>query len=341
MNIEKLAQISVIFIALCLVVFLLKEFAFFLRPFIIAFILSFTFVPLTRMSKKNRAIVIILISLIIVILLTILGGIIGNLLLKDADTFEVDVLCNESINATTSINSSNLLFLSANSSNSILKKITFISPAKLDEIYNNILSLAFSSLTSFISEFFLVIIFLLFMLPSHDLFMLRVSKNLQGEARKTYLNSVMRVEEKIKLYLFSKTVISLGTALASLIVMFIFNVEYKFLFSLIIFLLNFIPNIGSIIAVLIVLFSYFLMSGMSLSLVILAFLLTLIQMIFGNYLEPKYMGFKLKMSPIIVLLSLFFWGSIWGVSGMLFSVPLTSIFIIVLENTFWFNKIKL
>ena len=59
------------------------------------------------------------------------------------------------------------------------------------------------------------------------------------------------------------------------------------------------------------------------SVIILAIFLILIQVLFGNVIEPKFAGKKLALHPIIIIVSLVFWGSIWGVGGMLFSVPLT------------------
>ena len=67
-------------------------------------------------------------------------------------------------------------------------------------------------------------------------------------------------------------------------------------------------------------------------LLVLGIFLVLTQIIFGNFLEPKIAGKELELSPILILLSLFFWGSVWGIGGMFFAVPLTSILKIILSN---------
>ena len=64
-------------------------------------------------------------------------------------------------------------------------------------------------------------------------------------------------------------------------------------------------------------------AGFGAGFVVLTVLLILIQVVFGNIIEPKFTGRRLELSPLVVLLSLFFWGAVWGIGGMLFSVPLT------------------
>ncbi|MCA9487245.1 MAG: AI-2E family transporter, partial [Nanoarchaeota archaeon] len=165
-----------------------------------------------------------------------------------------------------------------------------------------------------------------------DLSIARVCTELESRKSETFRNALLQIEESIRSYLGIKALVSLGTALGSGLVMFFFQVDYVLLFSLLTFFLNFIPNIGSFIAVAIVVLFQIFASGFSSSLFLLLALLVLVQIIFGNILEPKIAGKQLELSPIIILLSLFFWGTIWGIGGMLFAVPLTSIIKIVLQN---------
>jgi AI-2 transport protein TqsA len=58
-----------------------------------------------------------------------------------------------------------------------------------------------------------------------------------------------------------------------------------------------------------------------------------VNMVIGNFLEPMWMGRRLGLSPLVVLLSLVFWGWVWGAAGLLLSVPLTMVVKIVMENT--------
>ncbi|MBR9692989.1 AI-2E family transporter, partial [Candidatus Woesearchaeota archaeon] len=111
-----------------------------------------------------------------------------------------------------------------------------------------------------------------------------------------------------------------------------FGVDLVIAIVLITFILNFIPSIGSTIAVGAVLLIYALQIGIGWNLLWLGLILLVVQNFFGNFLEPKITGNKLNMSPILILLGLFFWSWVWGIPGMLLSVPLTASIKITLES---------
>jgi len=110
------------------------------------------------------------------------------------------------------------------------------------------------------------------------------------------------------------------------------GVDYAILWAVIAFLLNFIPNIGSIIAavppMLIALIQLGPMSSM-----LVAGLYMITNTVFGNVIEPRYMGRSLGLSTLVVFVSLVFWGWIFGPVGMLLSIPLTMVVKIGLENS--------
>ncbi|WP_075591355.1 AI-2E family transporter [Labilibacter marinus] len=151
-----------------------------------------------------------------------------------------------------------------------------------------------------------------------------------------YLNEVGR---KIRHYLSLKTLISLITGILITIWLLIFKVEYAILWGVIAFLLNYIPNIGSIIAavptMLLALvdigFSGFLWTGVG---------YLLVNVLMGSIIEPKLMGRGLGLSTLVVFISLIFWGYIFGGVGMFLSIPITISFKIILEkneNTKWIS----
>lgn len=98
------------------------------------------------------------------------------------------------------------------------------------------------------------------------------------------------------------------------------------------FLLNFIPNIGSVLATLPPVAVALFQTGSALNALLVALALIVVQMIVGNVLEPRLMGKGLNLSPLLVLLSLLFWGWMWGVVGMLIAVPLTAAIKIACEQ---------
>jgi predicted PurR-regulated permease PerM len=138
------------------------------------------------------------------------------------------------------------------------------------------------------------------------------------------------IQQQIQRYLLTKTVISLCTAILSMILMMMYGVDFVLVCGILVFIMNFIPNIGSIISTGIPILISFLQSGLDLRTISFSILLIATEMLFGNVLEPKIQGQKMNLSPIMVLVSLIFWGWVWGIVGMVLAVPITSAINIVL-----------
>jgi AI-2 transport protein TqsA len=141
----------------------------------------------------------------------------------------------------------------------------------------------------------------------------------------------------INRYMGVKAVFSLATGVSLWILLAIIGVEFPGTWGLLAFFLNFIPNIGSIIAAIPAILWALLQLGLpSALLTFLAYLV--VNIIIGNFLEPKFMGRRLGLSTLVVFLSLIFWGWVLGPIGMVLSVPLTMIAKIALatsEETRW------
>ncbi|MHC4433691.1 MAG: AI-2E family transporter [Planctomycetota bacterium] len=105
------------------------------------------------------------------------------------------------------------------------------------------------------------------------------------------------------------------------------------MFGFLAFLLNFIPNIGSIIATLLPLPVAFIDPQLGIVSKVLALAIPgSIQFVIGNILQPKMMGESLDLHPVVVLLSLIFFGTIWGIIGMFLAVPITAVVMIFLQR---------
>ena len=128
--------------------------------------------------------------------------------------------------------------------------------------------------------------------------------------------------KNIKKYLLIKTITSFSTGVFVTIALAILKIDYAILWGLLAFFLNFIPSIGSIIAaippVLLALILYDWQTALWVAAIYIAVNCTI-----GNYIEPKFMGKGLGLSPLVVFLSLLFWGWVLGPVGMFLSVPLT------------------
>ncbi|WP_428897559.1 AI-2 transport protein TqsA [Parelusimicrobium proximum] len=149
---------------------------------------------------------------------------------------------------------------------------------------------------------------------------------------KTESNMLKQIQNKISYYLIVKTVVSFVTGLVVWIILTSFKVELALIFGILTFLLNFIPNVGSIIAVLLPLPVMFLQFGFSPKFWVALSLTIIAQFTIGSIIEPKIIGDRVDMHPITVLASLIFWGLVWGIPGAFLSVPLTAAIQIILAD---------
>ncbi|MCA8995644.1 MAG: AI-2E family transporter [Planctomycetaceae bacterium] len=149
---------------------------------------------------------------------------------------------------------------------------------------------------------------------------------LLGAPANTSSSPVWRdLDRQIRSYLSLKTVISLFTGLAFGLALWFFGVPMAVAFGMLAFLLNFIPNLGPIIASVLPLPLIILHPGAGIGWMAMVIAITFgIQFISGNVIEPKLMGQQSDLHPIVVLLALMFWGMLWGIVGMFLATPMTA-----------------
>ncbi|WP_293679491.1 AI-2E family transporter [Thiolapillus sp.] len=126
--------------------------------------------------------------------------------------------------------------------------------------------------------------------------------------------------------------VSALTGIVSYIILLWVSVDYVPFWALLIFMLNYIPTIGSMVAVLLPTTLALVQFDTFGPFVTLLVSLGTVQVLIGNVLEPRLMGSSLNLSPLVVILALSLWGQMWGVTGMFLSVPITVISMIVLAN---------
>lgn len=141
-----------------------------------------------------------------------------------------------------------------------------------------------------------------------------------------------KVDKSISGYLTLKTLVSVITGVLSYAALFIIGVKAAAFWAFLIFLLNYIPTIGSLIATLFPAIFAMLQFGDFVPALWVLFIVGAIQLIVGNIVEPKVMGNSLNISALTVILALSFWGALWGITGMILSVPITVIMIIVFSE---------
>jgi AI-2 transport protein TqsA len=179
-----------------------------------------------------------------------------------------------------------------------------------------------ASLSSLLSYGVLILIFVFFLL---------LESSPAGPARPILLD---QMEQQIRKYLVLKTVISFFTGLVFGLVLWFFGVPLATLFGMLAFVLNFIPNIGPLIANILPVPFLLLNSSMSpLTAVVCFVLISLVQFVSGNVVETRLMGKSFDVAPTVLLLNLMFFGLIWGVVGMFLATPVISIAKIALQQS--------
>ena len=193
-----------------------------------------------------------------------------------------------------------------------------------------ILSTVVNSLTDILGNAFLIALYVLFLLIEESIFSAKLKAIFPESDRFERVDGIVRkIENAVTDYIGLKTLVSLITGVLSYIVLLILGIDSPVFWAFLIFLLNFIPTIGSLIATLFPAIYALLQFGELTPFVLVLSLVGLVQIIVGNILEPKIMGNALNISSLVTILSLSFWGWLWGITGMNLSIPITVMIVIV------------
>lgn len=180
-----------------------------------------------------------------------------------------------------------------------------------------------SSLAGIATSTGMVLIYLIFMFVEQSSFSKKIDampiSKLKAKKLRYILNSI---DENMKKYLFTKTFVSGATGLCAYICLSVIGLEYASVWAFIIFILNYIPTIGSILSCVLPI-AFALISADTWQMPLFtAISLIALEIIFGNIIDPKLTGKTLNISTLAILINLVFWGMIWGLAGMFFSVPI-------------------
>jgi predicted PurR-regulated permease PerM len=189
------------------------------------------------------------------------------------------------------------------------------------------------TLAGFIGSAGLIMVYTLFIFLEQKCFLPKIDRMVDSESQRKKVRHILkRIYDDTKTYIGIKTLTSLVTGFVSYWIMRSVDLDFAIFWALLIFLFNYIPTIGSIVAT-------FFPSVLSLvqfptlgpALVVIIGV-TATQIVVGNILEPRMMGNTLNLSPLVILLSLGLWGSIWGIPGAILCVPITVLLAIIFSN---------
>ena len=304
----------------------LKLFSAVIIPFVMAIFLTFCFAPVIELQIKffhiprsialSTTIVFICIALLIlgIMISAAVGQISDN---REAYELQIRNFINKAIDAIPE--------------EKLNLDIETISQSMLEMLSNTakmIFTGTVTGILSILSNGILVVIFMVFMLSGKD-----IKKTKNGSLRCV-------IESQIKRYTYTMLLTSGITGFLVGLTLKILGVDFAWMFGFLAFLLNFIPNIGSIIATLFPIPVILLSQELSIAAKALAIVIpSAIQFIVGNLMQPKMLGQSLDLHPVTILLALIFFGAIWGIIGMLLATPIAAALKILLEKFEYTNNI--
>ncbi|MCF8261613.1 MAG: AI-2E family transporter [Melioribacteraceae bacterium] len=371
---DPVVKLSVSIIAIILVAIVLKELQHIFIPFVIAYLLFFLFQPINSFFVKHKfpqkLTVILDLGVIIAIIFGISQFIIGSFQRLGERLPHYEIKLNSLVRETAVTFEINQPIITQFDISEILSTLD----------YGGIATGFFNSTVEIFTGIFFVLFFFIFISSGHKNIYEAIQKRyLEGTARssinkfrkrlkrdaneldlritddeislKAKLAGEAKVEKtfksitgQIQKYIALKSLLALLNGGVLALILWIFDIDFILVWAFLMMLLSFIPNIGSVVAILLpslmalVQFESF---GFAL---VFAGVATIIQNILGSIVEPMLLGDKLGINPLVILLSLLIWGYIWGIVGMFLSVPLTAVIYIIMagsssENLFFLSDL--
>ncbi|MBA4251132.1 MAG: hypothetical protein C0425_11240 [Chlorobiaceae bacterium] len=358
--VDPLIRFSIIILATIFIFIVLKELHHIFIPFVVAYLLFFLFSPLNDQFKKWK----IPIAAIIIINIVIIGFIsfgIGRFFVDSIMQFtnEIDSYFNK-LNQI--VRTSAVSFGITDPYFRTFSLQTIIAKLDYKELAGGFLPTVFDLLGSIL----FILFFFVFIVGGHDAilsaFRSRLVKD-DTEALKKLENNILQpnlsIEEKAKFqnqydsflkdsrsklentvkeityqiqkYIVAKIAINLVAGLFVALALVLLKIDFPIIWGLFTFFLNFIPSIGSAVALVLPALMALIQHEQLGYFFIVVAVMAVIQTIFFNIIEPHIIGKRLNLNPIVILLSVLIWGYVWGIVGMLLAVPLTAIIKIIIS----------
>jgi predicted PurR-regulated permease PerM len=356
---DKTVKFFISVIGLVVIGFTLRELSNIFIPFVIAYFLFFAFSPLNAFFAKYKIPMFIIILVDIAITALAAWGVSAFIIGSFSQFADQLPVYEEKLN---SIVRSAAQGLGIND--------PFYNNFSIKNLYRNIdykllAGNIFTSTFSLLGNVFFVLFFFVFVVTGHNNIYEAIKKrfvhrnpeheyeklktispafeNNETEAEKLERETSERedklagtfknITEQIQRYIIAKIGVNLGAGVSVFIVCVIFKIDFPIVWALFTFLFNFIPSLGSAIALVLPVVFVLIQTGSAGFTILIAVIIAAIQTLFFNFLEPQIIGRRLNLNPLLILLSVLLWGYVWGIVGMLLSVPLTAIIKIIMSNS--------
>jgi AI-2 transport protein TqsA len=356
---DPVQKFFVVIIGIIAIGFTLRELTHIFLPFVIAYFLFFTFSPLNNFLTTRKVPLFLVIILDLIIVVFFVWGI---------SIFVIDSIFQFGAQLPEYFNKLNNIVREAALSLRIRDKdiLNFSIQRLIAQIDYKILAGGlFESTFPIMGSIFFVLFFYIFIVTGHSsvyesIKRRYVTKKVEPEIRAikkridedkehplapeeieeeihdkeaVLSNTFKAITEQIQRYIIAKVFVNLAAGVAVAVILAIMGVDFPIIWGLVAFLFNFIPSIGSAIALILpALMTLIQFESIGYALVVVG-VLALVQTVFFNVFEPLIIGKRLNLNPLLILFSVLIWGYIWGIVGMLLSVPLTAVIKIILANS--------
>ena len=327
---QKITAYCLAFISLVLFVFILKTLQTILLPFVIAIFLALLLDPLVELMTKWK---IPRWAGITIVLIVAFGFIylVGFLIIINIMEFTEDpgVYTGKLQSIFNEVQAwSDNIIMSLSRSTSIDFGKMKVGESFKGLMGGNMISESLSTVSGLVANFFMVIFYWLFMMAGKPEFEKKLKLVLEKK-NVDYDDTMILIKDKIQNYLSIKTVVNLANALATTILMLVFNIDFAILIGFLILAINYIPNAGAVIGAVIPALLALIQFGFDGTFIIFFVILMVIQIGDAYYVEPTLMSTSLNLSPVFVILSIVFWAYVWGIAGAFLAVPIAALIKII------------
>lgn len=324
----RTTNLLLLVIVIPVVFYLLKTLSFIFIPLVSAMFISLLFLPLMRWLTKKK--VSKTLSIFIVVLIILGFFTIGFQLIKLSSNEFISM--GEGFVAKAEVKIHNLTlaiknFVGVSTTDSGNSVNNYISNSSILENTGVIFKVASTTLTQILmTTFFLVL------LLAGSINIEQLLKNTIFKFNYSSIKTFRKIEKDIIKFVMVKFLVSLFTGIGFTLACLFFDVSFPIFWGLFAFLINFVQMVGSIVSVVLLSIFGFVEIEATSMLVYFIVSITGVQVLFGSILEPVFMGKTFSVNVITILVMLMFWGYIWGIAGMIMSIPITVFIKIILDQ---------
>ncbi len=194
------------------------------------------------------------------------------------------------------------------------------------------LSAIVSGIAGIFTNYILILIYIIFLLGEFSSIKKRILAAFSKSGAATIADTMSDIFIDLRKYIVGKTLINFSHAFILTTIFLIFGLDFAIVWGLLFFFLTWLPQIGAFLATIFPILIAFAQFDNILTPIVLLLIMIVVGYTMGSFIEPKILGNRLNLSPLLLIFSLIFWGWMWGVVGMLLSVPVMSMIKIILSK---------